>query len=146
VAGDADFAAVERALRDAALTLDARPPSPASIAAWLAQGAPGARDRWLDPVDQIVAGLEATLHGARGQGLTVRMRPAPRRSVGPDLAALFVGAGERFGRIDRAWLRVHPYGAPRPASAPFAYDRDPPLGEAESALLDRVERSLRALS
>ena len=100
-------------------------------------GAPGARDRWLDPVDQLLAGLDATLADGRALGV----HPAPRRAVGPDLTALFVGAGERFGRIDRAWMRVHPLGVPRPSSSPFEHDRDPPLSAGERALLESVDLS-----
>jgi alkyldihydroxyacetonephosphate synthase len=127
----------ERELRAQGLTLDASIPSPApTLADWLAHGAPGARDRWLDPVDQLLAGLDATLKG--GRRLTIR--PAPRRAVGPDLTALFVGAGDRFGRVDRAWMRVHSLGVPRPASPAFACDRDPPLSVGENDLLDAISR------
>jgi hypothetical protein len=71
------------------------------------------------------------------------VRPAPRRSVGPDLTALFVGAGAKFGRIDRAWMRVHRRGAPRPRSAAFEGDRDPPPNAAERALVEAIDQSLR---
>jgi alkyldihydroxyacetonephosphate synthase len=127
----------ERELRSQGLTLDASIPSPApTLAEWLARGAPGARDHWLDPVDQLLAGLDATLKDGRA----LSIRPAPRRAVGPDLTALFVGAGERFGRIDRAWMRVHPLGVTRPTSPAFACDRDPPLTAGESQLLDAISR------
>ena len=127
----------ERELRAQGLTFDASLPSPAStLAEWLARGAPGARDRWLDPVDQLLAGLDATLKDGR----KIAIRPAPRRAVGPDLTALFVGAGERFGRVDRAWMRVHPLGGTRPTAPAFACDRDPPLSAGESALLDAISR------
>ncbi len=129
---------VERELRTQGLTLDASIPSPApTLAQWLALGAPGARDRWLDPVDQLLAGLDATLKDGR----KLSIRPAPRRAVGPDLTALFVGAGDRFGRIDRAWMRVHTLGVPRPTSPAFVCDRDPPLTVGESYLLDAISRA-----
>ena len=72
------------------------------------------------------------------------IRPAPRRAVGPDLSALFVGAGGRFGRIDRAWMRVHRRDATRPTAPRFDVDRDPPCPTASArcstgsrALFDR---------
>ncbi len=131
--------ALEQWLGVSGLTLDVKVPSPSvPVADWLAHGAPGARDRWLDPVDQLLAGLDATLNDGR----TLSIKPAPRRSVGPDLTALFVGAGGRFGKIDRAWLRVHPAGVQRPRSAPFVFERDPPLGEGEKTLLDAIARCL----
>jgi len=139
VVGTTDLHALERHLNDAGLTLDARIDSSTTVAEWLARGAPGARDRWLDPVDQLLAGLEATL----ADGRVLRIRPAPRRSVGPDLTALFVGAGGRFGRIDRAWLRVHPRGVRRPSSAPFRHEREPPLNAGEQSILDAIARGLR---
>ncbi|HEX8793129.1 MAG TPA: FAD-binding protein, partial [Polyangiaceae bacterium] len=138
VEGSAKLEDVERELRTQGLTLDATLPSPApTLAEWLARGAPGARDRWLDPVDQLLAGLDATLKDGR----VLSVRPAPRRAVGPDLTALFVSAGERFGRIDRAWMRVHPLGAVRYTAPAFACDRDPPLTPGESGLLDAISRA-----
>jgi len=107
-----------------------------TLASWLAAGAKGARDRWLDPVDQLLAGFDATLPD--GQPLSVR--PTPRRAVGPDLSALFLGMQGRFGRIDRAWMRVHPVGVARPTSPSFSCDRDPPVSAGEHALLDAISR------
>jgi alkyldihydroxyacetonephosphate synthase len=138
-AGTTEVAALEQRLGAVGLTLDARFDEPGvTVGEWLARGAAGTRDRWLDPVDQLVAGLDATL----ADGRTLRIRPAPRRAVGPDLSALFVGAGGRFGRIDSAWLRVHARGAARPVSPPFRLDRDPPLSSDEAALLERVAVAL----
>ena len=75
------------------------------VGEWLALGAPGARDNADDPVDQIVAGLEVVLPDGR----EVLLRPAPRRAVGPDLVAAFIGAraalGERMGAEEGE--RVH---------------------------------------
>jgi len=138
VGGDVPLEAVEAALRRAspALTLDVTDFS-RSVRGWLDAGAPGARDRWLDPVDQIVAGLEGTLKN--GQLLSIR--PAPRRAVGPDLMALAIGCGGRFVTITRAWLRVHKVGAARP-SAPFACERDPAVSDAEAAIVARIARAL----
>jgi alkyldihydroxyacetonephosphate synthase len=138
VDGGTELAALERRLAASGLTLDARfaeaGGAGVTVDEWLARGAPGARDRWLDPVDQLVAGLDATLVDGR----SLRIRPAPRRAVGPDLSALFVGAGGRFGHVDTAWLRVHARGVARPVSPSFRHDRDPPLSSDEASLLDRV--------
>jgi alkyldihydroxyacetonephosphate synthase len=139
VEGTLDLSATERLLNESGLTLDVLVPRPApQVAQWLAAGAPGARDRWRDPVDQLVAGFEATLPDGR----ELSVLPAPRRSVGPDLTTLFVGAGGRFGRIDRAWLRVHRRGASRPSAAAFDHEREPAPNDGEQALLDAVARSL----
>jgi alkyldihydroxyacetonephosphate synthase len=140
VEGTEDVASAERRLLDEGLTLDAKvPSSPLSLADWLARGAPGTRDPWLDPADQLLAGLDATLHGGRA----ISIRPAPRRAVGPDLTALLVGAGGRFGRIDRAWMRVHRKEVPRPAT-PFEHDRDPAVSEGERELLEAMSKALKS--
>jgi len=109
-----------------------------SVADWLAAGAPGVRDAWLDPVDHLVAGMSATVSGGR----TFTIRPCPRSATGPDLRALFIGARGRFGRIDRAWLRAHRRGVPRAATAPFEHPRDPELTEGERSLLGAMSRAL----
>src|SRR5258706_15303266 len=117
VPGDATLEAVESALRAQGLTLDVSDLS-RSVRGWLDAGAPGARDRWLDPVDQIVAGVQGKLKN--GQLLSIK--PAPRRAVGPDLMALVLGCGGRFVAGTRAWLRVHRAQKPRP-TAPFDFPR-----------------------
>ncbi|MBK8171033.1 MAG: FAD-binding oxidoreductase [Sandaracinaceae bacterium] len=53
-----------------------------------------------DPVAQRIAGLDAQLHN----GERISIRPAPRRAVGPDLLALFVGGQERVGVVLAAHL------------------------------------------
>jgi hypothetical protein len=58
------------------------------------------------------------------------------------LTALFVGAAGRFGRIDRAWMRVHRRDARRPTAPPFRLDRDPPVSDGERSLLDSIARTL----
>jgi alkyldihydroxyacetonephosphate synthase len=134
-----DLQTAERLLNDQDLTLDVRPPSPSlSLADWLAMGAPGVRDHWLDPVDQFIAGFEATLIDGR----SLSLRPAPRRAVGPDLTALFVGAHGRFGRIERAWLRVYRRGVARPSAPPFNHERDPAPNAGERALFEAIARAL----
>ncbi len=138
IAGDVTLASAEAQLRREGLTLDLQGADGATtLAAWLAAGAPGTRDRWLDPADQLLAGLDATL--ADGQRISIR--PTPRRAVGPDLTALFVGAQGRFGQVDRAFMRVHKLGVTRPSSAPTTFDRDPPVSPGERALLDAISQA-----
>jgi alkyldihydroxyacetonephosphate synthase len=81
-------------------TLDLDAPSEEAIGAWLARGAPGARPRGDDPVDQWVAGASAVLPDGR----ILHVRPAPRRAVGPDLVSALVGARGRLGVITSVHL------------------------------------------
>jgi alkyldihydroxyacetonephosphate synthase len=103
---------------------------------FLAAGLPGAPDRFLDPVEQSVAGFAATL----SDGSRIALRPAPRRASGPDLSALFVGAGGRIGRVEHAWLRAHPRGAPRARPLLFDGERSPGLSNPEASAWDALLR------
>ncbi len=109
-----------------------------AVGDWLARGAPGAPSLFADPADHLLAGLEATLIS----GDRLEVRPGPRRAVGPDLTALFVGAHRRFGSIDRAWLRIHRRDARRPSLPLPAGDLDPPVTEAEARLLEAIRSRL----
>ena len=111
-----------------------------SVAEWLASGAVGAPSSFADPADHLVAGLGATLL----DGQRIDVHPSPRRAVGPDLIALFVGANERFGVIKDAWLRVHPKGARRVALPVENLELDPPLSSEEDTLLQAIQRELAA--
>jgi alkyldihydroxyacetonephosphate synthase len=134
--GSMTLADVECELASSRLTLDVEgaKASRETVAGWLASGAPGAREAWLDPADHLVAGIDLRLHDGRA----VTIRPAPRRAVGPDLLALVMGAAERFVRVERAWLRIHPVGVRRPNLGALAVDPDPPVSAEEARLLDAI--------
>jgi len=109
------------------------------VGAWLAEGAKDAPDPWLDPADHLVAGLDARL----SDGTLLSIRPAPRRSTGPDLVALAIGTRDRFVAIERAWLRVHPHDVARPETEPFRWEREPAMTDEETALLDAIDVQMR---
>ncbi|AUX38335.1 MULTISPECIES: FAD-binding oxidoreductase [Sorangium] len=139
-AGEARLGEVERALEQRGLTLAVdfgAASRELTLDAWLAAGAPGAPDPWSDPVDHLVAGFTARL----ASGAELAVRPAPRRAVGPDLFALFLGVGGRVGAVTSVHLRAH--GASRPRALPTSLPRQPPLGEAEAAWLDAVVSAAR---
>jgi alkyldihydroxyacetonephosphate synthase len=135
-AGSATLASIEGAVAPDALTLglapDAPPLADTTLAAWIARGAPGAPDPWLDPVDHLVAGFTARL----ASGAELEVRPSPRRAVGPDLFALFLGTSERVGTITSAHLRARGPDHARPAATRI--ERDPPVNELERVIFDRV--------
>lgn len=110
--------------------------SDVTVAAWLAAGAPGAPSGFEDPADHLVAGLVARLHDGR----RIEIRPSPRRAVGPDLAALVLGAHERFAVVESAWLRVHV--APRTRRPLELGPLDPAVSADEARLLDAIARAL----
>jgi alkyldihydroxyacetonephosphate synthase len=140
VRGEELLGVVERALEAEGLTLglggDA--PTDATFAAWIAAGAPGAPLPWLDPADHLVAGFSAKLPDGR----VLEVRPAPRRSVGPDFFALVFGRGDRALPLLSLHVRVHIRGARRPA-APLRWAGDAPPSEAEAVLWAAVERELQ---
>ncbi len=110
--------------------------------AWLAQGAPGMPDPFVDPVDHMVAGVEVVLPS----GQRVIVPPVPRRATGPDFAALAIGAEGAYGaRVERAWIRVEPSAESQASARPrakFAWnDRSTP-SEQERAIIGRVAREL----
>ncbi len=134
-AGDATLAEVERAANVAGATLGFVIDDHAeTVKDFVAKGAHGAFDPWVDPADHLLAGFEATL----GSGETLAVRPAPRRAVGPDLVPLVFGADGRVGVVTRVWLRVHLRGALRPTTAAVGFDKSPPLTEAEKSLMERA--------
>ena len=105
VEGGALVPTIELELRRRSLTLGVEGALPEeSVSAWLARGAPGARDHADDPVDQLVAGLEAVLPDGR----EMDVRPAPRRAVGPDLVGALVGARGKLGIVTGAHLVARP--------------------------------------
>jgi alkyldihydroxyacetonephosphate synthase len=142
--GEATLAEVERALGAAGLTLGldagAPPLAETTVAAWIAAGAHGAPDPWLDPVDHLVAGFTSRL----ASGAELEVRPSPRRAVGPDLFALQLGGGERAGVLTSAHLRGRSLPGSRPS--PTDIPRDPPADEVETAWIDRALEAAGAVS
>ncbi len=113
------------------------PPRDVAVGAWLESGAKGSPVWWQDPVDQTVAGFEATLRDGR----SFKVNPVPRRAVGPDLFALVFGTNGSLATLDRIWLRIHKIGVPRPTSAPFT----PPasvVGTSESEVEANLWRAI----
>ncbi len=141
VSGSVPLGDVERDAGAKGYTLgfDVQAHASKTVAAWLGEGAPGAPSSFADPADHLVAGFDATL--ATGKKLEVR--PGPRRAVGPDLSALFVGTRGHLGRIDRVFLRVHRRDARRPSlPLPAGVDLDPKVSLEESALMEAIAREL----
>jgi alkyldihydroxyacetonephosphate synthase len=140
VDGTMTLGELEASLAAQGFTLDVEGAGASSerIDDWLASGARGTRDAWLDPADHLVAGLDARLRD--GRALVVH--PTPRRSVGPDLIAMVVGMAGRFATVERAWLRVHPLGVARPNVGALVGDRSPALTTDEARLLDLTRSAL----
>jgi alkyldihydroxyacetonephosphate synthase len=136
VDGRVTLGEAEAILSTSGLTLDLDPVrgTGQTVAAWLAAGAPGAREAWLDPADHLVAGCLVRLR----DGSRFEVRPAPRRAVGPDLVALVIGMGERFAKVERAWLRVHPVGVRRPNLGTLGVASNPEVSKGEAGLLDAI--------
>jgi alkyldihydroxyacetonephosphate synthase len=136
VSGAATLGEVESFLAREGLSLSLGSDAPSlaetTVDAWIAAGARGAPDPWSDPVDHLVAGFSAVLRS----GGELEIRPAPRRAVGPDLFAMFLGMRGRVGRIVSAHLRAH--GAERARPMPSTFEHNPPVNEAESRLIERV--------
>jgi alkyldihydroxyacetonephosphate synthase len=128
---------VERELSRVGLTLRL-PVTDEPIGEWLARGAPGSPSPLSDPSDHLVAGLTATLRS----GLPLTIRPSPRRSAGPDLVALIVGANHRFAVLERVWLRVHLPPSRTVSRELPTFEREAPLSDEELAILSAIEREL----
>ncbi|MGC4093393.1 MAG: FAD-binding oxidoreductase [Polyangiaceae bacterium] len=111
-----------------------------SLDAWIARGMPGIPDRFEDPVATRLAGFTARLVSGR----RFETHAAPRRAVGPDLSALFVGAGGRFGALESVWLGALPLAAPRAASTPFERRFTASLAPSEEAAWQHFETALAA--
>jgi alkyldihydroxyacetonephosphate synthase len=109
-----------------------------SVDAWIAQGLVGVPDRFEDPAGTRLAGFSAKLRN----GQRFDIKAAPRRAVGPDLSALFVGAAHRFGHIESAWLSALPENA-RPAPVRvFARHTTTELGASEASAFERIQSAL----
>jgi FAD/FMN-containing dehydrogenase len=83
-----------------------------TVGEYLASGCAGARAVDDDPVSQAVAGLEAVALDGR----LLRIRPAPRRAVGPDLIGAILASGWSLAIPLSAHLVV-PARAPRARSS-----------------------------
>jgi FAD/FMN-containing dehydrogenase len=135
--GSLGLSEIERRLRSLGRTLGLVGVPDMDLARFVALGMPGTRDHLADPVDQRLAGLVATLPS----GERVVQRATPRRATGPDLAALFVGAEERVGRVESAVFPARRLDA-RPARAlSFRGETGAPVSPAESAAFERVVRA-----
>lgn len=109
-----------------------------AIDTWIARGMPGLPDRYADPVYTPLPGFHARLHDGR----RIVVRPSPRRAVGPDLSALFVGTEGALGRIERAVLVVSRKDARGAEPLPWSGERNPPVGADERAAFAEVLRNL----
>lgn len=113
-----------------------------TVGQWIGLGLPGSADRYADPVGVRLSGFTATLTN----GVRVALRVAPRRAVGPDLSALFLGAGEMFGSVERATLAAPRAGSAPAVTLPFSGERNPELDASEAVALERLRVALAAKS
>ncbi len=140
-AGDVSLAELQARLAQDGLTLrGAHVPGDRSVRQWLSQGAVGGPDPWSDPVDHLVAGLEADI-GEHGK---LSLRPMPRRATGPDLSALVCGTS--LGVIQAASLRVESRTSASSVALRYQGERRTSLNQGELLLWRAVERELERLS
>jgi alkyldihydroxyacetonephosphate synthase len=132
--GDESLDGAEARLRERGFTLGADLPRGLEVGGWVARGFPGARDAWLDPAGRLLAGLVADFES--GERLT--LAPAPRRSTGPDLTALVVGAAGALAKVERCTLKVQRLGAREPRPLPFSAERSPAVSPEERAAFDAI--------
>jgi alkyldihydroxyacetonephosphate synthase len=125
--GDTTLAAARDALEAYGLGLpvDSEPGVAQTLDEWIGSGMPGTPDPLHDPVDHVVAGFEARLRN----GQRIGVRPGPRRAMGPDFGALFVGTQGGFGAVERVTLRVRPLAG---SVAPLLAHGVPRAAESES--------------
>jgi alkyldihydroxyacetonephosphate synthase len=141
VDGDVPVMELEHHLGGQGLTLAVSPlPSPhVTIGDWLAAGAPGARSFWVDPADHLVAGFQAET----AKGVQLAVRPAPRRSVGPDFFALGFGTQGSMVRFLRVSLRVHERAPMRALYDGMPQRADAPISADERALLESLAEAIK---
>ncbi len=97
----------EAALNSRRLTLGHFPQSLniSSVGGWLACRSAGQASSRFGKIEDMVVGLKVILPDGR----PLEVRPAPRRSVGPSIKDIFVGAEGTLGVIVEATFRVLPY-------------------------------------
>jgi alkyldihydroxyacetonephosphate synthase len=79
------------------------------------------------------------IEGVLPTGRPFRIKPAPRRAVGPDLSQLFLGSEGRLGVLTSAHVRFHPLHKARSIAAAVM----PGLGEALACAARMVHQGLR---
>jgi len=130
------LASLESRLRPEGLSLACRPHArDMDLGTWVALGAPGRRPLDDDPVDQVLCGADVLL----ADGRRMRIRPAPRRAVGPDLLGALLGGRSRLGVA----LGLHLVLRPRLERTVHTY-LFATVAEAESACAWARGRGLRA--
>lgn len=75
-----------------------------SVGGWVATRACGQLSARYGGIEDLVLGLEAVLPG----GSVARSKVTPRRSVGPDVAALMLGSEGALGIVTEATLKISP--------------------------------------
>lgn len=95
---------LEAALGEQGLTLGHYPQSLAisTVGGWIAAGSVGQGSAGYGTIEDLVLGLVAVLP----DGQELRLRPAPRSAVGPDLRRLLVGSEGTLGVVTEATLSV----------------------------------------
>ena len=75
-----------------------------TVGGWVATRASGQHSTRYGSMEDMLIGFEAVL----ASGEIVRLRPAPRRSTGPDLCGLLLGSEGTLAVLTTLDLRIHP--------------------------------------
>jgi alkyldihydroxyacetonephosphate synthase len=96
----------EEALQHRGYTMGHWPQSVAlsTVGGWVATRAAGQFSTRYGSIEDMLLGLEVVL----ADGRIVRIKPTPRRSAGPDLRHLFLGAEGTAGIVTEATVKVFP--------------------------------------